>query len=68
MWYFDVHGGERDNNYIDQLKSGETKVVHMAWLVPEEELEFLYLSLDTMGGASEFDEHALQVGYVDIRK
>ena len=68
MWYYDVHGGERGNNYINQLKPGETITVHMAWLVPEEELEVLYLSFDTMGSPYEFDEHSLQTGYVDIRQ
>lgn len=67
MWYYDVHGGERGNNYISHLKPNETATVHMAWLVPEEELGMLYLSFDTMGGAYEFNEHSLQVGYVDIR-
>ena len=38
MWYYDVHGGERGNNYISHLKPNETATVHMAWLVPEEEL------------------------------
>ena len=67
MWYYDVHGGERWNNYISHLKPNETATVHIAWLVPEEELGMLYLSFDTMGGAYEFNEHSLQVGYVDIR-
>ena len=47
MWYYDVHGGERHNNYITNLKAGETATVHMAWLVPEDELGCLYLNLDT---------------------
>jgi len=48
-------------------KPGETVTVHMAWLVPEEELDMLYVNLDPYGGAYEFDEHSLNVGYVDIR-
>lgn len=67
MWYYDVHGGERGNNYITDLKPSETKTVHMAWIVPEEELEYLYLSFDTYG-CYEFSERALEIGYVDIRK
>lgn len=67
MWYYDVHGGERGNNYIANIKPGETVTVHMAWLVPEEELDLIYLNLDPYGGAYEFDEHSLNVGYVDIR-
>lgn len=68
MWYYDVHGGERRNNYITNLKAGETATVHMAWLVPEEELGYLYLNLDTSGGSYEFSESSLDVGYVDIRR
>ncbi|MDE7272232.1 MAG: DUF4367 domain-containing protein [Lachnospiraceae bacterium] len=68
MWYYDVHGGERGNNYITNLKAGETATVHMAWLVPEEELEYLYLNLDTFGGSYEFSESSLEIGYVDIRQ
>lgn len=68
MWYYDVHGGERKNNYITDLKAGETATVHMAWLVPEEELGYLYLNLDTSGGSYEFSESSLGLGYVDIRQ
>lgn len=68
MWYYDVHGGERKNNYMNHLKAGETAVVHMAWIVPEEELKYLYLNLDSFGGTYEFDESALKTGYVDIRR
>ncbi len=68
MWYYDVHGGERRNNYITNLKAGETATVHMAWLVPEEELGYLYLNLDTYGGSYEFCQSSLAVGYVDIRQ
>lgn len=68
MWYYDVHGGERRNNYITDLKAGETATVHMAWLVPEEELGYLYLNLDTFGGINEFCESSLELGYVDIRQ
>lgn len=67
MWYFDVHGGERGNNYITCIEPGETVTVHMAWVVPEEELGYLYLNMDTYGGSYEFSEHSLAVGYVDIR-
>ncbi len=37
-------------------------------LLPEEELQYMYLNLDTSGGAYEFDEAALENGYVDIRQ
>ncbi len=68
MYYYDVHGGERGNNYIASIKPGETVTVHMGWIVPEEELEYLYLNLDSFGGVYEFDTHALLTGYVDIRQ
>ncbi len=68
MWYYDVHGGERHNNYITNLEAGGTATVHMAWLVPEEELGYLYLDLCTHGSAYEFVEDSLAVGYVDIRQ
>ena len=68
MWYYDVHGGERHNNYITNLEAGGTATVHMAWLVPEEELGYLYLDLCTYGSAYEFAEDSLAVGYVDIRQ
>ena len=68
MWYYDVHGGERHNNYITHLKAGETATVHMAWLVPEEELPYLYLNLDSYGDSYDLCDHSLEVGYVDIRR
>ena len=68
MWYYDVHGGERNNNYITKLGAGKTETVHMAWLVPEEELTYLYLDLNTSGSSFEFCEESLAVGYVDIRQ
>ena len=67
MYYFDVTGGAENKNYIDSLKPGETAVVHMGWIVTEEELDSLYLSLDTYGGL-EFTESALALGYVDLRQ
>lgn len=68
MQYYDVHGGERKNNYIASIQPGETAVVHMGWIVTEEELDKLYLSLDTFGGAYEFSDSSLDMGYVDIRQ
>ncbi len=68
MWYYDVHGGEQGNNYITDLKAGESATVHMAWIVPEEELGYLYLNLDTFSGSYEFSESSLALGYVDIRQ
>lgn len=68
MYYYDVHGGTRGNNYIPSIQPGETVTVHMAWIVPEEELGYLYLSLDPFGGYYEFNDHVLGTGYVDIRQ
>ncbi len=68
MIYYDVRGGERENNYLKNIQPGETKVVHMAWVVTEEELSDLYISLDTFGGGYEFSESSLKIGYVDIRQ
>ncbi len=68
MQYYDVTGGERGNNYIDSIQPGETVTVHMAWFVTGEELSSLYLSLDTFGGAGDFADTALAMGYVDIRQ
>lgn len=68
MQYYDVHGGERGNNYIPSIQPGETVTVHMGWIVTQEELSNLFLSLDTFGGAYEFTDSSLEMGYVDIRK
>lgn len=68
MQYYDVHGGERHNNYIPVMKPEETVKVHMGWFVTDEELDTLYMSLDTAGGAGEFTESGLLTGYVDIRQ
>lgn len=67
MFYYDVHGGERGNNYIPVIEPGETVTVHLAWVVPEEELPYLYLNLNTQGDAYTFSDSALETGYVDIR-
>lgn len=68
MLYYDVHGGEKGNNYIERIRPGETVTVHMAWVVMEEELETLYLTLDPSGDGYEFSDSSLKIGYVDIRQ
>lgn len=68
MYYYDVHGGERGNNYIDSIAPGETVTVHMAWFVPETVLPCLYLDLSTGGTAYAFDELSQEMGYVDVRQ
>lgn len=66
MYYWDVQGGEEGKNYIDSLKPGETAIVHVAWIVPEQDLGYLYLNLH--GYPYEFSEESLATGYVDIRQ
>lgn len=68
MLYYDVRGGGRNNNHITSIQPGETVTVHMGWIVTEEELEKLYLSLDTFGGGAEFSDSSLDLGYVDLRQ
>lgn len=68
MYYYDVHGGERGNNYITSIKPGETVTVHMGWIVQEKELGYLYLNLNPAGSSYSFDDDSLSVGYVDIRQ
>lgn len=68
MSYYDVRGGERGNNYITALKAGETKTVHVGFVVNEDELPYLYLNLNTAGGTAEFSDSALKQGLVDIRQ
>lgn len=68
LLYYDVREGEQGKNYIASIQPGETKTVHMAWVVTDEELPELYLSLDTGGGTCEFTDSSLKTGYVDIRQ
>ncbi len=68
MQFFDVHGGERCNNYIPSLNPGETITVHMAQIINEDELPYLYLDLCGQGSAYCFTEESLKQGYVDIRQ
>lgn len=64
----DVTGGERNNNYIDEIQPGESITVHFAFKVPEEKLGEMYLTLSNTGGVYSYDETSLAVGYVDIRQ
>lgn len=68
MNFFDSHGQGYGNgqNYIDALEPGETATVHMAWVVNEDELPYLYLSFT--GDAYNISEEGLETGYVDIRQ
>ncbi len=67
VYLSDVTGGERNNNYIDELKPGESVTVHFAFKIPEEKLGEMYLTLSNTGGVYSYDETSLEIGYVDIR-
>lgn len=70
MMYYDVQGGESNGtNYMDCLEPGETQVIHFGFLVHEDELPYMYLSLSGSGGTGlEFSEPSIELGYVDIRQ
>lgn len=53
-------------NYISSLKPGESVQVDMAWIVNENELDHMYLNLNSDGGAYEFSDAMLKSGVVDI--
>lgn len=63
MGYYDVTGGQRNNNYIPEIQPGETKAVHVAWLVTEDNLEHMYLDLT---GSGALTEEALTTGLVKL--
>ena len=68
MRYFDVTGGERGNNYFDSIKAGETKTLHVGFVVDEDVLPYLYLNTSTSGCGYEFMEQDLEQGLADIRQ
>ncbi|MCI8326682.1 MAG: hypothetical protein HFI37_02780 [Lachnospiraceae bacterium] len=68
MIYCDVLGGEEQKNYIDSLKVGEKKTVHLGIVVDEEQLKYSYLNLCGDGYTSEFSEAVLKTGLVDIQQ
>lgn len=61
MSYADVSGGHHNNNYIPEIKPGESVTVHFAWAVNADELDKLYLSFS---GDQLFTENGLKTGYV----
>ena len=67
MAYYDVTGGARNNNYIPQIKAGESATVHMAWLVEEEKLNQLFITLNN-GTGYVFSDDILETGLVELRK
>lgn len=66
--FYDLHSGERDNNYIPLMNPGETITVHFAQIVNEDEMQYMYLNLGAFSAAHEFTKEALNQGYVDIRQ
>lgn len=66
MYYYDIHGGERGNNYIPSIAPGETVTLHIANIVHEEHLPYLYL--DLTGSGHELSVQGLEKGFVDIRQ
>lgn len=68
MAYYDLHSGERDNNYIPSIQPGETVTLHIGFFVTEDMLPYLYLNIDPFGYYTEFSDTGLKMGYIDIRK
>ena len=64
--YYDVTGGERGNNYFGSIKAGETKILHVGFVVDEDALPYLYLNTGTSGSSYTFTEQDLEQGLVDI--
>ncbi len=63
MLYHDISGGQKHNNYIPEIKPGESVTMHLAWIVNEDELDKLYLDFR---GDGIFSEEGLKTGYVRI--
>lgn len=56
-------------NFIPELAAGESKTLRFAWVVNEDELDTLFLNLNTVNTSNRtFSDYDRQVGYVDIRQ
>ena len=65
MFYWDIDGTHpTEKNYITNFAAGDTKEVHMAWLIPEDETDHLYLNLGD--NWQEFNRSDLELGYVEL--
>ena len=53
-------------NYISSLKPDKSIQVNMAWIVTENDLDHLYLNLNSDGAAYQFSDSILETGLVDI--
>lgn len=63
MGYYDATGVAKDNNYMLEIQPQETKIVHMAWLVTEDDLDYMYLDLN---GSGFLTEETLATGLVKL--
>lgn len=63
MPYNDIPGDKNPKNYIKEIKPGESVTVRLAWLVNEDELDKMYLS---MNGDSLFTDQGLEIGLVEL--
>lgn len=56
-------------NFIPELAAGESKTLRFAWVVNEDEMNTLFLNLNTVNTSNRtFSDYDRQVGYVDIRR
>lgn len=67
MQYYDIADEETSKNYIPEIKAGASQTVHMAWLVGEDEVDQLYLSLNAENWDC-FTEEMLQEGLFRLQK
>lgn len=71
MQYYDVYltdGKQNGTNYISSIQPGETVTIHMAWIVNEDELEYLFLDLSGGNGVNFSQDQAGKQVLVDIRQ
>lgn len=64
MFYYTPNYGGDDSNIYEALQPGESFTTCCAWLVPEDEIDNLYLNFGN--GSYEFDDSDLELGYVDL--
>lgn len=62
-WRTDYGNG---GNFIETIAPGETVSLHMAWIVDEDQLEYLYMAVNC--SPYEITQEGLKTGYVDIRQ
>ncbi len=63
--FFILHDSyQAEKNYITNFAAGDTREVHIAWLVPADETDQLYLNLGD--NWQEFNQSDLDLGYVEL--